>query len=80
MADRILSVKAEKLVERAWEILANDSAYFEKHNDKGFDDILKIYNDLCKCNRAIRDCESEADYTRLSQEVERCEKAINRYS
>lgn len=81
MTDSILSVKAEKLAERALEILANDSSYFDNHsNNGGYDNILQIYNDLCRCNREIRQCETEEDYVRLTKEIEHFDKAISTYA
>ena len=77
MSDTILSVKTERLLNKVWDIMTNKTSYFES-NEKKLDDIIGIYNELCKCSKAIKSCDNESTYTQLERRVDSCESAIKK--
>ena len=68
MAEDILSVKIEKLIEKSLELLEND--------ESNVDEILVIYNDLLECQKAISECNNESCDNKLNKKIEKCEKTI----
>lgn len=78
MKDVILSVKTDELLEQVWDIMTNKSSYFESKGKK-LDEVIEIYNELCKCRKAIKGCNSESTYTQLVNRVGKCENAIKSF-
>ncbi len=72
MAENILSVKTDNLIEKAWNLLTDDG--------DNLDEILEIYNELCRCVKEIGNCDSESEYTQLETRVNTCEKAILKFA
>ncbi len=72
MADNILSVKTNNLIEKAWNLLTDDG--------DNLDEVIGIYNELCKCSRDIVKCSCESDYSSIESRVQSCEKAILKYA
>ncbi len=79
MANSILSVRTDNLLEKVWTLLTDRSAYFEKKG-KNIDEIIFIYNELCRCSKEINDCEDEDSYVRIEDKVNMCESQINSYN
>ena len=78
MTDSILSVKTNSLIEKVWEIMTNSSSYFESMGTN-VDEIIFIYNELCRCSKQIKTCDSEQEYSRIEDKVRMCEKQVNSY-
>lgn len=72
MAENILSVKTNTLIEKAWNLLTDDG--------DNLDEILEIYNELCRCINEIGKCDSESEYSQLESRVSNCEKAILKFA
>ena len=78
IAEQILSVKTSELLDRVWDILTCSSSYFESKGTN-IDDIIAVYNELCKCSKEINTCESEIIYENIEDRINKCEKAVDKF-
>lgn len=78
MTDQILSVKTSDLLEKVWDVMTSSSSYFESKG-ANIDDIISVYNELCKCSKEINSCESEIIYSQIEDRINKCEIAINKF-
>lgn len=79
MTDSILSIRTSNLIERVWGIITNSSSYFESKGSD-VDEIIFIYNELCRCSKEIDSCDSEMAYSTIEEKVNMCENQINSYA
>lgn len=72
MDEKILSVRTDELIEQTWKLLTDDG--------ENIDDVISIYNELCKCSHEIKKCECEKDYNSIESRIVTCENRIRNYA